>query len=163
MASFDIVSKVHLQTLDNAVNNLKREILNRYDFRGTNTTIELDKSSMFLEVVTASEMQINQIEEGLISKFMKQGIDPKALESQEMESAFGNQVRQKWLIRSGISKEDAKKVVKLIKGSKIKVQAAINDDMVRVTGKKIDDLQSVISLVKGEGFEFPVQFVNMKR
>lgn len=163
MASFDIVSKVDLQTLDNAINNLKREILNRYDFRGTDTTIELNKGNNELEAVSVSDMQIRQIEESLISKLMKQGIDPKCLDGKDIESAFGSQVRKKWIIRAGISKEDAKKIIKLIKGSKSKVQAQIMDDQVRVTGKKIDDLQGVISLLKGQNLDFPLQFVNMKR
>lgn len=163
MASFDIESKVDEQSLDNAVNNLKKEILNRYDFQGSKTTIELDKKSMRITFLTESDMKIRQLEEALISKLMKQKIDPSALDASKEHYASGNMVRKEIQVRSGIDKEMGKKIVKLIKGSKMKVQAQIMDNKVRVTGKKLDDLQAAIQLVKGAKLGLPFQFVNMKK
>ena len=163
MASFDIESKVDEQNLDNAVNNLKKETLNRFDFQGSNTTIELDRKALKISILTESDMKLRQVEEALISKMMKQKIDPSALDSSKEHYASGNMVRKEIQVRSGIDRDTAKKMVKLIKGSKLKVQAQVMDDKVRVTGKKIDDLQSVISLVKGSDLGLPFQFVNMKK
>lgn len=162
MASFDIVSKVDGQTLENAINNLKKEILNRFDFQGTNTTIELDKKSNVLTVVTESDMKIQQVEDVLISKLLKQGIDPGCLDASKKHYASGDKIRKEINIKSGIDKETGKELIKLIKDSKIKVQAQIQDEQVRVTGKKIDDLQEVIALVRASGLKLPFQFVNMK-
>lgn len=163
MASFDIVSRVDGQNLDNAINNLKKEILNRFDFQGTHTEIELDKKDNRITVVTASEMKIDQILDVLISKLLKQQIDPSCLDSTKEQYASGNMVRKELVIRTGIDKETGKKLVKQIKGMKAKVQAQIMDDQVRVTGKSIDDLQSVIQELKTNGPGIPLQFINMKR
>lgn len=163
MASFDIESKVDEQNLDNAVNNLKKEILNRYDFQGSNTSIELDKKTNTITFVTESDMKIRQLEEALISKLMKQKIDPNALDASKEHYSSGNMVRKEIIVRSGIDKDTGKKIVKLVKGSKIKVQAQIMDNKVRVNGKKLDDLQAVIQLVKGADLGLPFQFVNMKK
>lgn len=163
MASFDIVSRVDGQNLDNAINNLKKEILNRFDFQGTHTEIELDKKENRITVVTASEMKIDQIQDALISKLLKQNIDPSCLDASKEQYASGNMVRKELVIRTGIDKETGKKIVKQIKELKMKVQAQIMDDQVRVTGKSIDDLQEVIQALKSSELNLPLQFINMKR
>ena len=163
MPSFDIESKVDDQQLDNAINNLKKEILNRFDFQGTNTSIDLDKKSRRILFVTESEMKIKQMEDSLISKLLKQKIDPSALDATKPHYASGNMVRKEIQVKAGIDKETGKKMVKMIKSAKIKVQAQIMDDKLRVTGKKIDDLQAVIRLLKEGKLGLPLQFVNMKK
>lgn len=162
MASFDIESTVDSQTLDNAVNNLKKEILNRFDFQGSHTTIELDKKNNTLTFLTDSEMKLKQLEDALISKMMKQKLDPQALDASKEHAASGNMVRKEIRVKNGIDKDTGKKIVKLIKDSKLKVQAQIMDNKVRVTGKKIDDLQAVMQMLRGAGLGIPLQFTNMK-
>ena len=162
MASFDIESTVDDQSLDNAVNNLKKEILNRYDFNSSKTTLEHDKKAKILNILTDSDMKVRQIDDAFISKLMKQGIDPGALDASKEHYASGNMVRKEIYVKSGIDKETGKKIIKLIKGSKLKVQAQMMDEKLRVTGKKIDDLQKVIQMLRGEDRGIPLQFRNMK-
>ncbi len=162
MASFDIESKVDLQTLDNAINSARKEIEQRYDFKGSNTTIELDKKSLIVHVVTEDEMKMDAIDGVIISRLVKQKIDPKCLDFGKEQYAAGKQIKKDVLIKQGIDKETAKKIVKHIKGLGLKVQPSIMDDSVRVSGKKIDDLQQVIAACRNEDFGVPVQFVNMK-
>ena len=162
MASFDIVSEVDLQALDNAINNLKKEILNRFDFNGSQTEITLDKKEKSLNVLTESEMRMKQIEDVLISKLIKQGIDARCLDMEESHEASGKMVHKNIKVRSGLEKDAAKKVVKIIKDQGLKVQASIMDEKVRVTGKKIDDLQTVIQYFRANPFDVPLQFENMK-
>lgn len=163
MPSFDIESKVDDQLLDNAINNLKKEILNRFDFQGTNTEIDLDKKNKKISILTDSEMRVKQIEDVLISKMLKQKLDPKALDATKPNYAAGNMTRKEIIVKAGIDKDTGKKMVKMIKGSNLKVQAQIMDDKLRVTGKKIDDLQKVMQLLKGGNLGLPLQFVNMKK
>lgn len=162
MPSFDIVSEVEAQSLDNAINNLKKEILNRYDFQGSKTDIELKMKDKNLHVVTEDDMRMRQIQDVLISKLMKQGIDPKCLDFGKEHYASGNMVKKDISIKQGLDRDTAKKIVKYIKDAGLKVQAQIMDDIIRVNGKKIDDLQTVISACKGEDFGMPLQYVNMK-
>jgi uncharacterized protein YajQ (UPF0234 family) len=162
MPSFDIVNKVDAQTLDNAINTAKKDILNRYDFRDSKSTIDLDKKTSVIHIVTENDMRIRAIQDAIITRMAKQGLDAKALDMGEEEYASGNMVKKDIKVREGIDKEIAKKIVKLIKDANLKVQAAIMDDQVRVTGKKIDDLQSVIALLRGADLGLPLQFVNMK-
>ncbi|QXV64233.1 YajQ family cyclic di-GMP-binding protein [Mucilaginibacter achroorhodeus] len=162
MPSFDIVSKVDGQTLDNAINVAKKEILNRYDFNDSKSTVELDKKTNVVTVVTENDMRLKAIEDSIISRMMKQNLDPKALDFGDEQQASGNMIRKEIKIKEGLDKEAAKKVVKKIKDSGLKVQAAIMDDQVRVTAKKIDDLQAVISLCRGEDFGQPLQYINMR-
>jgi len=163
MASFDIVSEVDIQALDNAINNLKKEILNRYDFNGSQTEIELVKKDMLVNVLTESEMRMKQIEDVFIGKLLKQGIDARCMDMEESYEASGKMLRKKIRIRNGLDKEDAKKLVRLIKDKGLKVQAAIMDNKVRVTGKKIDDLQEVIQFLRSDSpLDLPLQFENMK-
>ncbi|PST82097.1 YajQ family cyclic di-GMP-binding protein [Pedobacter yulinensis] len=162
MPSFDIVSKVDAQTLDNAVNNAKKEILNRYDFNGSKSTIELDKKTNVITVVTEDDMRLKAIQDSIISRMMKQQLDPKSIDFGKEIAASGNMIRKELTIKEGIDKEAAKKIVAKIKSSGLKVQPAIMDDQVRVTAKKIDDLQAVISLCRNEDFGQPLQFINMR-
>ncbi len=162
MPSFDIISKIDAQTLDNAINNAKKEILNRYDFNDSKSTIELDKKTNEVTIVTENDMRLKAIQDSIISRMVKQHLDPNALDFGEQEYASGNMIRKEIKIVEGIDKEVAKKIVKKIKDSGLKVQASIMDDQVRVTGKKIDDLQAVISLCRGEDFGQPLQYSNMR-
>lgn len=162
MPSFDIVSKVDLQTLDNAINSAKREITNRYDFKGSKSEIELDKKSFSLQILTEDEMRMDQIEKVIIGQFVKNKIDHNSLDFGKDRYASGNMLRKDVSIKQGIDKESAKKIVKSIKDTKIKVQAAIMDDQIRVQGKKIDDLQAVIAHCRQGDFEIPLQYINFK-
>jgi uncharacterized protein YajQ (UPF0234 family) len=162
MPSFDIVSKVDLQTLDNAVNTVKKEITTRYDFKGSHVNIELDKKELQVKLEVESEMKLDQVIEVLISRSMRQGLDATIYDLSKEHYQSGKVVKKEIAVRNGIKQEDAKKIVKMIKDSGLKVQAAIMDDIVRVTGKKIDDLQDVIQLSKGGNLGIPLQFVNMK-
>jgi len=162
MASFDIVSKVDLQTLDNAINIAKKEIETRFDFKGCHINVELDKKALVVNIEVDSEMQLKQVEDILLSKAMRQGLDSKCFDLTKDYAGSGRYLRKALQVKSGIDRENAKKVVKLIKDSGLKVQPAIMDDMVRVTGKKIDDLQDVIKLCRGASLELPLQFQNMK-
>lgn len=163
MPSFDIVSKIDGQTLDNAINTAKKEILNRYDFNDSKSTVDLDKKNNEITIVTENDMRLKAIEDSIISRMMKQGLDPKALDTdKDSVSASGNMIRKEIKIKEGIDKEAAKKIVKKIKDSGLKVQASIMEDQVRVQAKKIDDLQAVISLCRGEDFGQPLQYINMR-
>jgi hypothetical protein len=163
MPSFDIVSKIDSQTLDNAINNAKKEILNRYDFNTSNSTVELDKKTNVLTIVTEDDMRLKAIVDSIISRFVKQGLDPKALDLEKNHIGIsGNMIKKEITVKEGLEKEAAKKVVKAIKDSGLKVQASIMEDQVRVTAKKIDDLQSVISLCRGVDFDQPLQYINMR-
>lgn len=162
MPSFDISSKVDLQTLDNAVNIAKKEIDNRYDFKGTHVSFELNKKDMTIAVEVESDMKLKQLEDVLLTKAMRQGIEAKSFDMSKEATPSGKYVRKTIPIRNGIDKENAKKIVKIIKDSGLKVQAAIMDDIIRVTAKKIDDLQAVIQLCRTSSVELPLQYVNMK-
>lgn len=162
MPSFDIVSKVDMQTLDNAVNVTKKELENRFDFKGSTVVIDLDKKTSVINLETGSDMQMRQLTDVLMSRGMKQGIDPQAFDFSKDAYPSGKTVKKEVPVRNGLKQEDAKKVVKLIKDSGMKVQAQIMDDTVRVTAKKIDDLQAVIALCRGAGLDFPMQYINMR-
>jgi uncharacterized protein YajQ (UPF0234 family) len=162
MPSFDIVSKVDLQTLDNAVNTASKEIKNRFDFKGNHVVIDLDKKDFKLNLEADSEMKMGQIIDVLISKSMKQGLAAEIYDLSKEPFQSGKIVKKEIPVRNGISQEDAKKIVKLIKDEKFKVQASIMDDIVRVSGKKIDDLQAVIQASKNWNLGLALQYVNMK-
>jgi uncharacterized protein YajQ (UPF0234 family) len=162
MPSFDIVSKIDGQTLDNAINTAKKEILNRYDFNGSKSTIELDKKTNEITIVTENDMRLKAIKDAIISRMVKQGIDPTSLDDGKEHYASGNMIRKEIMVKQGIDKPTASKIVKKIKDSNLKVQASIMDDMVRIQGKKIDDLQAVIAVCRKENFGQPLQYVNMR-
>ncbi|GAA4329110.1 YajQ family cyclic di-GMP-binding protein [Flaviaesturariibacter amylovorans] len=162
MPSFDIVSKVDAQALDNAVNVTRKEITNRFDFKNSHVVIDLNKKDFKISLECDSEMQMNQLIDVLISRAHKQGIAPEAFDTTKEGFQSGKVWKQEVSVSNGLKQEDAKKIVKQIKDSGLKVQAAINDDLIRVTGKKIDDLQSVIQAAKGWDLGIPLQFENMR-
>ncbi len=162
MPSFDIVNQVDHQTLDNAINSAKREILNRFDFRDSKSVIDLDKKKLTIHIVTENELRIKAISDAIISRMVKNGLDPKCLDFGKEEYASGDMVKKDIQVKEGIEKEIAKKVVKLVKDLNLKVQSSIMDDQVRVTGKKIDELQTVIGFLKKQNVGIPLQFINMK-
>jgi uncharacterized protein YajQ (UPF0234 family) len=162
MPSFDIVSKVDVQTLDNAVNVTRKELENRFDFKGSHLSISLDKKDSKISLETDSDMQMRQLTDVLIGRSMKQGIDAMAFDFSKEGFTTGKIFKKEVPVRNGLKQEDAKKVVKVIKDSGLKVQVQIMDDLVRVTAKKIDDLQEVIQLCKTAGLEFPMQYINMR-
>lgn len=162
MPSFDLVSKVDLQTLDNAVNVVEKEIKNRFDFKGSHVVIDLNKKEFKLNLEAESEMKLQQIIDVLISRSMKQGLAAEVYDLGKEPFQSGKVMKKEVPVRNGIKQEDAKKIVKLIKDSGLKVQAAIMDDMIRITGKKIDDLQAVIQASKNWDIGLALQYVNMK-
>jgi uncharacterized protein YajQ (UPF0234 family) len=162
MPSFDITSKVDLQTLDNAVNTVKKEIQNRFDFKDSHVVIDLDKKEYKIDIEAESEMKMDQITDVMISRSMKQGIAAEAFDFSKEPYQSGKVVKKEVPVRNGIKQEDAKKIVKAIKDSGLKVQPQIMDDVIRVTAKKIDELQEVIAKCKSGNFGIPLQFVNMK-
>jgi uncharacterized protein YajQ (UPF0234 family) len=162
MPSFDIVSKVDAQALDNAVNVVTKEITNRFDFKGSHVVINLDKKEFLLKIETDDDMKMRQLIDVLISRAHKQGIAPEAFDVSKEGAQSGKVWKKEVKVRNGLVQEDAKKIVKLIKDAGMKVQASINDDLVRVTGKKIDDLQAVIQLCRNSNLGIPLQYVNMR-
>ena len=162
MPSFDLVSKVDLQTLDNAVNVVEKEIKNRFDFKGSHVVIDLNKKEFKLNLEAESEMKLQQVIDVLISRSMKQGLAAEIYDLSKVPFQSGKVMKKEIQVRNGIKQEDAKKIVKLIKDSGLKVQAAIMDDIIRITGKKIDDLQEVIQASKGWDLGLALQYINMK-
>lgn len=162
MPSFDIISKVDLQTLDNAINTVKRELETRYDLRGTNSEVVLDKKALTLKLSTEDHMKLDTIVDILLERSTKQKLDVKSYDLSEEPVPSGKLLYRTIKVKQGIDRETAKKIVKFIKDSGLKVQPQIMDDMIRVTGKKIDDLQAVMNAVRGHDLELPLQFDNMK-
>ena len=157
MPSFDIVSKVDAQALDNAVNVVKKEITNRFDFKDSHVVIDLNKKDFLLAIETADDMKMRQLIDVLINRAHKQGISPEAFDLSKQPHPSGKVVKQEVAVRNGLKQDDSKKIVKLIKDSGLKVQAQIMDDLVRVTAKKIDDLQAVIKLCQESSLGIPLQ------
>ncbi|HRO45433.1 YajQ family cyclic di-GMP-binding protein [Agriterribacter sp.] len=162
MPSFDMVSKVDAQLLDNAVNVTKKEITNRFDFKNAHVVIDLNKKEFKLNIETDDDMKMRQLMDVLISRAHKQGIAPEAFDLSKEGAQSGKAWKKEVTVRNGLKQEDAKKIIKLIKDSGLKVQASINDDLVRVTAKKIDDLQAVIQASKTWELGIPLQYENMR-
>ncbi len=162
MPSFDVVSKVEWQELDNALNNTRKEIVTRYDFRNSKTTLTFDRKEQTLHIVTEDAMKMEAIKEMFLSKAIKRGLDVRSFTFDEPLPTSQGHLKREVHVKEGIEQDLAKRIVKMIKDSKIKVQGSIQGDQVRVTGKQIDDLQAVMALLRGAGLEVPVQFVNMK-
>jgi len=160
MPSFDIVSEADMAEVDNAIQNVTREITVRYDFKGSKSTVE--SSDGAIKVFADDDLKLKQMHEILRGNLQKRGIEPGQLDYQKVEPAAGQSVRQNILVKDGIDKEMAKKIVKEIKSSKTKVQVSIQGDTLRVTGKKRDDLQAAIQFVKDMWLEQPVQFKNFR-
>lgn len=164
MPSFDIVSQVNLQEIDNAVNQTTKEISQRYDFKNSKTSIEWRLKEKELVIVADDDYKLSATIDILQSKLVKRSVPLKNLKYEKIEQAMSSQVRQVIKIQEGISKEEAKKVTQAIKDSKLKVQAQIMDDQVRVVAKSIDDLQSVIQLLKNSSqIDIELQFTNPRQ
>ena len=162
MPSFDVVSRVDMQEMDNAVNQVKKEILTRFDFRGSKTSIDLDRKEAKLQVLTEDDMKLRAIKDMLIAKVVRRSIEAEALVFGDHERAAGDMVKQTVTITNGIDIETARKVVKVVKETKLKVQAAIQGEEVRITGKQRDDLQEAIQALKEADLGLPLQFVNYR-
>ena len=160
MPSFDIVSRVDFQEIDNAIANALREITNRYDFKGSNTTLE--RSEKVITIVTDDDLKLSQVNDILISHFVRRKLDPLALGKKDKEKAGGDRIRQTISLVEGIEQDVAKKITSEIKSSKMKVQAKINGNELRIDGKKRDDLQSVMQLIEDLQIGIPVQFINFR-
>ena len=160
MPSFDVVSKVDLMELDNALNTARKEVTQRYDFRGTNTTIERGPEG--ITVRSSDEPHIDATVSVLRERMAKRGVSQRCLDVKPAEAAGGNTVRQLILIKQGIEQETAKKIIRAIKDSKLKVQAQIQDDQLRVTGKDRDSLQAAIALMRKNDFGIDLQYVNFR-
>lgn len=162
MPSFDVVSQIDFQEVLNAINGVQREIGNRYDFKNVKWSLELDKKEKQLLLNAESDYCLNQIHNSLTGCFVKRKLDPRALDPQTPEKASGNSLRQIIKIKEGIEQEMAKKITKAIKDSKIKVQASIQGQELRVSGKNKDDLQNTIQLIKDLNLPLPLQFINFR-
>ncbi len=160
-SSFDVVSEIDLQEVDNAVNQTTKEIIQRYDFKGSNSTIEFDRKDQ-ITMNASSEYQVGAILDILQSKLVKRGIDIRAMKPGKIEPAGGSRYKQVLTVQSGIDKEHAKMIVQYIKNLKLKVQSQIQDEHVRVSGKNRDDLQEVITALKEKEWEIPLQFINFR-
>ena len=163
MPTFDIVSRYEIHEIENTVNMVKRDILNRYDFKGTNTIITLDKKNAIIKIESNSEMQLGTVQDILEKRAVGRKVSLKTFKINDVEKGSGMTVRQNIELQEGISKENAKKINTLIKDSKLKVQSQIQGEQLRVTGKKIDDLQTVINFLKDRNLGIALQYVNMKK
>ena len=161
-SSFDIVSKVDLQNLDNAVNNAMKEIKSRYDLKNTSSSIELNKGEQIITMLSDSDFMLDQVTQVLYSKMAKAGIDLKAIKSKGREKAGGDKVREVFTPINGIEQEIAKKIIKDIKDLKLKVQSTIQGDQVRISGKSKDDLQTVIGSTRQKDYGIALQFTNYR-
>jgi uncharacterized protein YajQ (UPF0234 family) len=162
MPSFDIASKIDAQLLDNAVNVAKKDILNRWDFKDSKSSIELNKKDLVINIATENDMRLEAIIDAIHSRMIKQGLDPRGLDESKEPYPSGPLIKQDISVRQGIDKDVSKKILKDIKDSKLKVSSQIMDDIIRVSAKKIDDLQAVIALCRKADYGIPLQFINMK-
>ena len=160
MPSFDIVSQVDRQEIDNAVNQARKEVVQRYDLKNSQTEIVMEKDD--IRIVSEDEYKVKAVVDVLQSKLVRRGVSLKALLYKDVEPAGGGRAKQTLTVQQGIAIENARDIVKRIKDSKLKVQAQIQADQVRVSGKKRDDLQAVIQLLKEQDFSFPLQFINYR-
>jgi len=160
MPTFDIVSKFDPSEVDNAIQNLKREIVQRYDFKNSNSEIEFEKELIIIK--TDDDYKLTQLQEMLKVQITKRGIDVRALDMGKVEMSAGQAVRQTITMTQGINKDISKDIIKIIKESKIKVQVSIQGDELRISGKKRDDLQQTITLLKTQNLDLPLQFINFR-
>ena len=162
MPSFDIVNKIDMQEVDNAINNAKKEISTRYDLRQSGSEVQFERKDGKVNILAPDELKLKAIQEIVITQLVRRKIEAKGLTFASPEGTSHGNLKCGGMFHQGIDKDTARMIVKIIKDAKLKVQAAIQDDQVRVTGKKIDDLQSVITILKEKDIEIPLQFVNMK-
>jgi cyclic-di-GMP-binding protein len=160
--SFDVVSEVDQQEVDNAINQARKEIDQRYDFKGSNTTIDWDPKEKTITLHTSDDMKLRALTETLNQKMIKRGVSMKSLDYQKVEPAANSSLRQVVKIKTGLESEQAKVITKLVKEQKMKVQAQIQGDAVRITGKSKDDLQTAIQILKAQSLDFPIQFTNYR-
>ncbi len=160
MPSFDVVSEVDEHEVANAIDQANREISTRFDFKGSDARV--DSSDMTLTLFADDEFKVGQVRDILENKLVRRKVDVGCLDYSEVESAAGDTARQSVAVRQGIDQERARKLVKLIKDMKMKVQTAIQGDKLRVTGKKRDDLQAVIAMLKDKDLGLPLQYVNFR-
>lgn len=160
--SFDIVSRVNMQEVVNSIQQAEKEISQRFDFKGSKSSISLDKEKNEITLVSDNEQKLKSLIDVLQSKFIKRQVHLKSLSYGKIEAASGGTVRQVITIQQGIAQEKAKEIVKLIKDSKLKVQSEIQKDQLRVRAKKIDDLQTVIGLLKNNDFGIHIEFINYR-
>ncbi|MBX2991342.1 MAG: YajQ family cyclic di-GMP-binding protein [Bacteroidetes bacterium] len=160
--SFDIVSEVNMQEVDNALHQARKEIIQRYDFKDSKSSIELNQKDKLLTVISDDDFKLKSVIDILQNKLIKRSVPVKALDYGPVEPAAGSTVRQIIKLRIGINKEDAKLIVKMIKDTKLKVQAQIMDDQVRVSGKNKDDLQAVMKMIREADLKFATQFTNYR-
>jgi len=164
MPSVDVVSELDMQEVDNAVNTVIKEIQTRYDFRGSKTELELNKKDKTIKLVTEDDMKLKAIKEMMASRFIARKMDPRVLDFTKEEEASLGMKRVQVKLKEGLTGDDARKVTKLVKDSKMKVQASIQGDQVRLQGAKIDDLQAIMQMLRqNEEISVPLQFTNMKR
>jgi len=160
--SFDVVSEFNEQEVDNAVNQARKEVDQRYDFKGSNTVIDMNLKEKTITLHTSDDMKLRALHEILNGKMIKRGISLKALDYGAAEPATGGSLRQVIKLKSGLESEQAKQITKMVKDLKLKVQAAIQGEEVRITGKSKDDLQTAMQTLKAQNFDFPIQFTNYR-
>ena len=160
MPSFDVVSRLDFQEIDNAIANVLREISTRYDFKGSQTTLE--RTDKDLTVVTDDELKLKQVHDLIITHFVRRKVDALTLKEDTKEKAGGNKIRQSYKFVEGIEQTIAKKITADVKSSKIKVQVKINGNELRVDGKKKDDLQAVMKMIEEAKVGIPIQFINFR-
>ena len=160
MPSFDVVSKTDMTSVENALQGVAKEMQVRYDFKGSKSKVS--KNDDVITILADDELKRRQVEELLITHLTRKGVDTKALEFGRLEQAAGNMIRQAMQVRQGVQREIAQKIVKAIKSSKLKTQAAIQGDEIRVSGKKRDDLQATMAMIKALDLDLPLQFENFR-
>jgi len=162
MPSFDIVSKIDMQEIDNAINSVMRELTNRYDFKGIKFSVEVDHKENIIKLAAEDSYKLGAIRDSIKTFGVKRGIDPKAFDFQKEEAASGNTLRQTVKLRNGIEQEVAKEINKQIKEKKLKVQSSIRGDEVRVESKNRDDLQVIMNELRSANYDIPLQFINFR-
>ena len=160
MPSFDVVSRLDFQEIDNAISNVVREITTRYDFKGSQTNIERKENDLI--VITEDEMKLSQVHDLILTHLVRRKVDPLTLQEGSKEKAGGDKIRQIYKLKEGIEQPIAKKITADVKSSKIKVQVKINGNELRVDGKKRDDLQAVMQMIEDAKIGIPIQFVNFR-
>jgi len=160
MPSFDIVSRLNFQEIDNAISNCLREISQRYDFKGSKTSVE--RSDKEITVITEDEMKLKQVNDLIITHFVRRKIDSSALKIKSKEKAMGNTIRQIYDLIQGFDQLISKKITTSVKASKLKIQAKIQGDEIRIEGKKRDDLQNIMDIIRDLKIDQPIQFINFR-
>lgn len=162
MPSFDIASKADPQMLDNAINVARKEVVTRFDFRDSKTEINLDKKNLSIQITTEDDMRLQSVIDILRSRMIKQKLDPRCLDESKDHYGSGMFIKKDIKVRNGIEKDTSRKIMADIKAAKTKATAQVMDDIIRVSSKKIDELQGIISLLRSRDYDQPLQFINMK-